>query len=111
MDPAAEKRMKKQHNEKYDRIIAQMGGLDVAGRLLPVSIEEIREALENGDEHLNSIALYKWYQAAGLIGGVLMSYRLTGPAGLSLAERVCTLKRAAIRLAQGEKMKLKKEER
>ena len=106
-----ENRMTQKHNEKYDALIEKMGGLDRLIRFMPVSKEEIKKALDEGDEHLNSISLYKWDKAAGRFsaspqadekGDYCMSFTYEHeiwPIELSLAERVCILKRAAKRWA------------
>ena len=104
-----ENRMTKKHNEKYDKLIEQMGGLEKIIPFIPVSKETIQKALADGDEHLNSISLYKWDKAAGRFsashwadsrGDYGMSFygqHTIWPKQLSLAERVCVLKRAARR--------------
>lgn len=105
-----ENRMTQKHNEKYDTLIEQIGGLDKIIPFLPVSREEIKKALEEGDEHLNSISLNKWDYASGRRSMKADDYFLLytyeheiWPTNLSLAERVCILKRAAKRLVLGDK--------
>ena len=91
------------HNQKYDAIIEQMGGLERVAALVPFSTDAVKRALDSGDVHLNTLPLCKWDVAAGLIGDGIYNFnmRIDGwPRGLSLAERVCTLKRAAERLSQ-----------
>ena len=95
---------------KYDALIEKHGGLRKFARLVPADMNTIREALRNGDEHLNTIPLQKWDHQAGYLGGLhgngptRLSFTSTweGTSGLSLAERVCMLKRAAVRVANGE---------
>ena len=100
--------MKARHRAKYDALIERMGGLRKVARLVPAPMNDIRFALHNGDEHLNSIPLRRWDMAAEYMGGlegsgpVRVTNRNGWPAGLSLAERVCMLKRAAERVANGE---------
>lgn len=72
------------HAEKYEKI-AQKIGIDVLRELIPASRAKIREALERGDKHLNTIPLRKWDAAADMI-------RLPG---LSLSEKVSALKHVA----------------
>lgn len=80
-----------EHNAKYDEIIEKAGGVAALRHSLPVMIETIQNALQQGDEHLNSIPLSYWDHAAQFAWL---------PRGLSLAEKVCTLKRVARRLAE-----------
>ena len=79
----------KVHTDKYDAIIERAGGLKQFRWFLPVSVNVIKGALQKGDEWLNTIPLHKWDACA----------RFVKVRGLSLAEEVCTLKRAAVRLA------------
>jgi hypothetical protein len=71
------------HAGKYETL-AQEVGVDRLKELIPASREQIRRALETGDQHLNSIPLRKWDMAAELIGG-----------RLSLSEKVSLLKHVA----------------
>jgi hypothetical protein len=80
-----------EHNAKYDEIIEKAGGVTSLRFSIPAPIEVIREALANGDEHLNTIPLQRWDHAAQFAWL---------PRGLSLAEKVCTLKRVAKVLAE-----------
>ena len=96
-----------EHTDKYDGLIAQMGGLDQFWDMIPVGVDKIRAALDNGDEHLNTIPLHVWDRAAGYDYRNMNIHLPNIPQegwikGMSLAERVCTLKRAAVRIAQGE---------
>jgi hypothetical protein len=132
--------MTETHTQKYDRLIAKMGGLPVVIERLKVRISRarVRECLAAGDIHLNRIALAVWDRLAlgepveplgpcptckqnrprPLWPGPDWPYaelRATAkdwpidhdPAYedaprslLSLAERVCILKRAAVRWAE-----------
>ena len=58
MDDAVRKKQKNEHRERYEKI-AQKVGLKVLAKLVPAKRGQIIEALEH-DEHLNSIALWKW---------------------------------------------------
>ena len=108
---ALENQWKVEHNAKYDALIEEMGGLARVARLVPTDMNTVRFALHNGDEHLNTIPLRRWDYAAGLTGDGVRSFTMCQPAGahfpngLSLAERVCILKRAAVRVANGETAK------
>jgi hypothetical protein len=84
-----EAKMHQEHNEKYDALIEQMGGIETVAKLIPTNIATIKAALKKGDKHLNTIPLAHWDSAANK----------GFPSGLSLAGRVCILKRAAVRLA------------
>ena len=101
-----ERAMHEEHNAKYDTLIEQMGGLGRVKPLLPVSVDRIRAALKEGDQHLNSIPLAFWDRAAGVYGSrsgaVHVDPNYPFPPGLSAAERVSLLKRAAVRAARGE---------
>jgi hypothetical protein len=100
-----------EHTDKYDSVIAQTGGLDKF-RLklgptptLPEPIIELcKTALAAGDEHLNTIPLFRWDRMAECYDS--QSCKMTNyfgwPKVCSLADRVCTLKRAAVRIANGE---------
>lgn len=95
---------------KCDRIISEMGGLVKLQMVIPVTTDHVKEALAKGDVNLNNIPLSVWDKVAGrLVAGSSADYvgdfRLSPanwPAGLSLSERVCVLKRAAVRLATEE---------
>jgi len=92
--------------EKYDAIIEEMGGLTEfeGNRISNLVLTKAKDALENGDEHLNTIQLYLWDKIAGCRRDKFGSQDFTldqtqgWPRHLSLAERVCTLKRATKRI-------------
>ena len=100
--------MTQTHEQKYDELIEKHGGLRVFARLVPADMNTIRQHLRDGDIHLNKIPLHQWDAMAGLTGNGLTTFsmRFNGAwakaNGLSLAERVCMLKRAAVRVANGE---------
>jgi hypothetical protein len=64
LDAATERRMKREHFEKY-RDLARALGLEELSALVPASRERIERALASGDEHLNTISLASWDKAAG----------------------------------------------
>lgn len=74
----------KEHAKKYE-VLAQKLGIENLRKLMPVSPEKIRAALEKGDKYLNSIKLRKWDAAGTAIRGE----------GLSMSEKVCVLKHVA----------------
>uniref|UniRef100_A0A6M3LSB9 Uncharacterized protein n=1 Tax=viral metagenome TaxID=1070528 RepID=A0A6M3LSB9_9ZZZZ len=98
--------MNNEHYDKYEAL-SQKIGIEALRAIIPVTKEKIRAALENGDEHLNSISLHLWDKAAGMIPKrnycttkeFYVSWEspfTSGVAnGLSLAERVCILKHVA----------------
>ncbi len=73
-----------EHAEKCEALARQIGIEDLQA-LIPASPERIRQALETGDSHLNTIPLRKWDAAADAI-------RVRG---LSLSDKVCSLKHVA----------------
>ena len=116
-----------EHRAKYLSLALRLG-FDDLGQLVPATPERIRAALDAGDEHLNTIPLVAWDQAA-LLGapGPIACPRCgrCGPdpkytddwpqsklgvtarllpwsrvPGLSLAERVCALKEVARQIAE-----------
>ena len=54
------------HEEKYRAYIDFLGREDVE-KFVPYSRDEIKTALENGDEHLNTLSIKEWDRAAGYI--------------------------------------------
>jgi hypothetical protein len=88
-----------EHYQKFDAL-AQRIGVAALKRRIPATAEAIKAALAAGDEHLNTIPLYKWDLAAGRLNRdyLLSFYDPWTPKlanGLSLAERVCVLKHVA----------------
>lgn len=75
-----------EHARKYDDLAKKIG-IEKIKSLIPVSSAKVRQALERGDRHLNSISLRKWDQAA-----LNLSLR---ERGLTLSEGVCVLKHVA----------------
>ena len=80
-----------EHTEKYDSLIEKMGGLGEVFHLVPFTMYAIKEAIEKGDEFLNTLPLAKW-------DSVACGWR-SWPVN-TIAERVCILKRAAYRMVQ-----------
>jgi len=93
------------HKEKYQRAIQALGGLEAVIPYIPFRRAEIAEALEKGDEYLNTLPLARWDFASGFrtlysrvipIGsGLVDSYHAHGVDCHSNAEGVCLLKEAA----------------
>ena len=99
-----EARGQREHAAKYDALIDQMGGLEYVCHRLPreATPERIRALIAADDDALNGIPLKLWDNAAGFAfsGSDLLYFRREGwPPNLSPAERVCILKRAAVRMA------------
>ena len=92
------------HKEKYENVVRDIG-YDAVKRCIPFSREQIKKALENGDEHLNSLPISKWDTASGfrcsganctLIRSELTNlYMNIGINAFSCAQGVCILKEAA----------------
>jgi hypothetical protein len=78
------------HREKYTAVVEAIG-LARLVMFIPATKEEIKDALENGEGHLNEIPLAKWDR--GAVFGM--------PFSSTLAERVCTLKQAARMWVEG----------
>jgi hypothetical protein len=89
------------HYNKYEAL-AQKIGIDALVKLMPVNKIEMQKCLDQ-DEHLNNIPLHVWDRKAGLLSDGKTTFNLAFYApwtpelakGLSLAERVCTLKHVA----------------
>lgn len=102
------------HKDKYRRVITKLGGVEAVKPYLPCSLYEIKEALNAGDEHLNSIRLARWDRAAGYSApfgscnnmshgeyGVQRLLYSKGCTCYSCSEIVCLLKETARWLAEG----------
>ena len=81
------------HEEKYSRLIDAVGGLESVIPCIPFSLAVIKDALENYDEHLNTLPLKTWDFAAERVKDLM--YRKAHITYSSLAERVCLLKASA----------------
>ena len=89
------------HEEKYARLINAVGGLDAVRPCVPFSLIQIKNALENHDEHLNTLPLKHWdFSADGYVKDLM--YRKAKITCSSLSERVCLLKAAARQWAERE---------
>ena len=98
------------HRDIYRRAITRFGGLKAIKPLIPFSLEEIKEALAKGDEHLNTLDIRKWDSAAGFyIKGndcaimpspIWNLYRQNHVTSASCSQGVCLLKEAARWLAE-----------
>ena len=93
------------HEEKYDRIIEFLGGLDVVSQFIPFSDKQIDVAMES-EKGLSSLRLKDWDWAAGYStnsfggctrhgGGLWYLYHDHGITCASCSEGVCILKEAA----------------
>ena len=99
------------HQYIYSRAITRFGGLKVIKPLIPFSLEEIKKALAEGDEHLNTLDIRKWDSAAGFYvkgsdceimpSPIWNLYRQNHVTSASCSQGVCLLKEAA-RMWAGE---------
>ena len=81
------------HEAIYTRAINLIGGLDAVIPYIPFKLEEIQNALNNHDKHLNTLRLRTWDFGSELIKGVCN--RKAGINYMSISEGVCLLKEAA----------------
>lgn len=104
LDIETGKRM--EHRAIYQRAVERFGGLEVIKPLIPFSLEQIKKALECGDEHLNTLPIRKWDSASGFYcrgasctpqfgADIWNLYRKHGVTSASNAQGVCLLKEAA----------------
>ncbi len=88
-------------HQAYYLQMAQNAGL--TARNLPVSIADIRKALET-DEHLNNIPLSFWdNRALAARSQISKASVMSGDSGFSLSNGVCALKALAKHLANEAK--------
>ena len=87
------------HREIYTRAINLLGGLDRVIPLVPFTLEQIKTALANHDEYLNTLPLKTWDFASHNVKGCLIR---AGVTTLSLSQCVCILKEAARQWAERE---------
>ncbi|WP_078598589.1 hypothetical protein [Evansella clarkii] len=85
------------HEELYTKVVNGIG-LDTCATFMPVSIEELRDALEE-DPHLNTISIKKWDDMHNIFRPY---FHRIGVNTLSLSNTVCTLKQAARMLVARE---------
>lgn len=86
------------HPVNIDQDEAKRIGVEVLQDYIPASREKVRHALETGDEHLNTIKLRLWDEAAERLG--YQKYRLRAPDSLkpyrmTLSDAVGLLKHVA----------------
>lgn len=97
---------KMEHRAIYRRAVERFGGIDAIKPLIPFTKVQIKEALANGDEYLNSLPISKWDEASGFYcnGAKCTSmfrapiWRLYGKnrvTSASNSQGVCLLKEAA----------------
>ena len=82
---------KRKHYQKYSEMADRLNGWDLM-RMVPFTLNEIKTALEQGDEHLNTLPLKKWDAA---------STSLYSAGGITLSECVCLLKHVALHQIAG----------
>lgn len=93
------------HRERYGAYIDFLGRKEVED-CIPFSEEEVAQALESGDKHLNSLNIKEWNRAAGFVEnsrtGAISRFntKLTALArskvsGAAPSQLVCVLKEAA----------------
>lgn len=87
------------HSEIYTRAINLLGGLDKVIPLVPFTLEQIKTALANHDEYLNTLPLRTWDFASQSVRGRLVRVGVTI---FSLSQCVCILKEAARQWAERE---------
>lgn len=92
-------KISKEHYEKYSKLLIKKGNpnLDL---YMPATRNDIIDALNDGDIHLNTIKLPKWDGRANNIG---YTSECDGKKYASLAEQVCALKHYAIFIFAGFK--------
>ena len=103
------------HSYIYRRAIMRFGGLDAIKPFIPFSLEVIKKALSEGDEHLNTLEMRRWDNASGFYcqGNVVLHsaspiwnlYRQYHVTSASCSQGVCLLKEAARWLAERSKAK------
>lgn len=81
------------HQEIYTRAINACGGLDAVIPYVPFGREAIKAALENHDEHLNTLPLKQWDGASDRVK--YLCARKAHITCMSLSQGVCLLKEAA----------------
>lgn len=87
--------------ETYYRAVAKTAGYAFRGRA-GITLDEVRAALRNGDENLNTISLQRWDAAAASAAPFLNSALRAHGDVPSLAGLCCVVKQAAIDAASVE---------
>lgn len=92
------------HRGYYSSVVRGLGYEDVK-KCIPFTLEQIKNALAKGDEHLNTLPIKKWDNASGIVCTDYRSYWISTPLtnlykrnGIncaSQAEGVCILKECA----------------
>lgn len=80
------------HREKYGRVVNGIG-LDTLIPLIPATLEQVKEALETGEGHLNEIPIKLWDNKVPVVRSLM--HRKLGINVSSLSQGVCVLKEAA----------------
>lgn len=88
------------HKDIYTRAINACGGLDEVIPYIPFSLSAIQRALEEHDEHLNTLRLRTWDAGSERVRE--LCYRKAGINCMSLSQGVCLLKEAARQWAERE---------
>ena len=97
---------KMEHRAIYQRAVERFGGLKAIKPLIPFSLEQIKKALESGDEHLNTLPIKEWNFASGFVTykweckpifhqPIWYLYKKHGITSASNSQGVCLLKEAA----------------
>lgn len=87
------------HEEIYTRAINLLGGLDAVIPHIPFSIAKIKTALDDHDEHLNTLPLRTWDFASNFLR---RRFNQVGVTVIPISQCVCTLKQAALQWAERE---------
>ena len=104
---------KMEHRAIYQRAVERFGGLEAIKPLIPFGLEEIKKAITNGDEHLNTLPIKEWDFASGFVtykgeckpmfnAPMWKLYWEHGVTSASNAQGVCLLKEAARMWAEEE---------
>ena len=64
LTPERREQLRQEHYEKFDKLAHKLGWAEVLA-LVPKPLEEIRQALDEGDEHLNKWGNGPWDAAVG----------------------------------------------
>lgn len=89
---------KMSHDDMYTKLVTDMG-YEAVKWCLPTPYSKIIKALDDGDEHLNSISLPVWDSCTIRLD----AYRNLGINVISLSEKVCILKQCARMMWQKSK--------
>jgi hypothetical protein len=82
--------MSNSHFDKYETLFKAKPEVV---NYIPFTKEQVKQALNNGDDHLNTLPLAKWDMAANRVGWTRKDE--FGKCYKTLAEQVCLLKHAA----------------